>query len=309
MFTKTQKQIIKDNQQKHLKAAISNNNVALVITKFGKHTLIETKKGNLLRATNKKNIKTAVAGDKVSFQKTDDNSSLITALLKRKNKINYQKKTVAANIDNLWIVVAIKPHFQYELIDRYLISAFKKNIKASIIVNKIDIVADTNKLYNNFDIYKKIGYKIYYTSAKKNQGINALIKKLNNKNNIFVGQSGVGKSSLINKIIPNLNITTREISKKTNLGKHTTSNTRLYHILSGGNLIDSPGIREFSLSDLNDIDILNGYIEFNEFSANCQFRNCSHINEINCAIKKAVNENKISEKRYQNYLTFSQNKN
>ncbi|HIC41008.1 MAG TPA: ribosome small subunit-dependent GTPase A, partial [Piscirickettsiaceae bacterium] len=118
----------------------------------------------------------------------------------------------------------------------------------------------------------------------------------------FLGQSGVGKSSLINELIPNLNLRVNEISTKSKLGKHTTTNTTLYHIPSGGDLIDSPGIREFQLDDLSNKEILSGFREFKPFIGACKFRNCAHINEPNCAIKEAVESGKIHHKRYENYL-------
>ncbi|MEJ6660125.1 MAG: ribosome small subunit-dependent GTPase A, partial [Candidatus Thioglobus sp.] len=119
---------------------------------------------------------------------------------------------------------------------------------------------------------------------------------------IFLGQSGVGKSSLINELIPDLNLRVNEISTKSKLGKHTTTNTTLYHIPSGGDLIDSPGIREFQLDDLTDKEILSGFKEFKPFIGECKFRNCAHINEPKCAIKTAVEDGAINPKRYHSYL-------
>jgi ribosome biogenesis GTPase len=127
---------------------------------------------------------------------------------------------------------------------------------------------------------------------------------LNDKTHIFLGQSGVGKSSLINELIPDLNLRVNEISTKSKLGKHTTTNTTLYHIPSGGDLIDSPGIREFQLDDLTDKEILSGFREFKPFIGQCKFRNCAHINEPNCAIKQAVESGEIHMQRYQNYLNL-----
>jgi ribosome biogenesis GTPase len=127
---------------------------------------------------------------------------------------------------------------------------------------------------------------------------------LDDKTHIFLGQSGVGKSSLINKLIPDLNLRVKEISRKSKLGKHTTTNTTLYHIPSGGDLIDSPGIREFQLDNLTNKKILNGFREFKPFIGSCKYRNCVHINEPDCAIKNAIKSGQIHHKRYQNYLSL-----
>jgi ribosome biogenesis GTPase len=128
--------------------------------------------------------------------------------------------------------------------------------------------------------------------------------QLNNKTHIFLGQSGVGKSSLINELIPDLNLRVNEISTKSKLGKHTTTNTTLYHIPSGGDLIDSPGVREFQLDDLTNQEILSGFREFKPFIGLCKFRNCAHINEPKCAIKDGVESGDINAKRYYNYLNL-----
>jgi ribosome biogenesis GTPase len=127
---------------------------------------------------------------------------------------------------------------------------------------------------------------------------------LDDKTHIFLGQSGVGKSSLINELMPERNLRVNEISIKSKMGKHTTTNTTLYHIPSGGDLIDSPGIREFQLDDMGDEEILNGFREFKPYIGSCKFRNCAHINEPDCAIKEALLSGEISQKRYQNYLSL-----
>jgi len=145
---------------------------------------------------------------------------------------------------------------------------------------------------------------VHYLSVEAQTNIAELKALLNDKTHIFLGQSGVGKSSLINELIPDLNLRVNEISTKSKLGKHTTTNTTLYHIPSGGDLIDSPGIREFQLDDLTDKEILSGFREFKPFIGQCKFRNCAHINEPNCAIKQAVESGEIHTQRYQNYLNL-----
>ncbi len=276
----------------------------LVITRYGQHLLVEAESGELFQCTGRRNIELSVAGDQVIFQPTNDDKGVVTALLERDNSLTRSQKLIASNIDELWLVVAIEPHYQFELIDRYLVVAENANLPINIIVNKIELADDFKKVEQDFAMYESSGYGVSYVSVKQNIGIDQLKQNLNDKTHIFLGQSGVGKSSLINELIPDLNLRVNEISDKSKLGKHTTTNTTLYHIPSGGDLIDSPGVREFQLDDLSEKEILNGFREFKPFIGECKFRNCAHINEPKCAIKTAVESGKISQKRYQSYLSL-----
>jgi ribosome biogenesis GTPase len=199
-------------------------------------------------------------------------------------------------------VVAVEPHYQFELIDRYLVVAENAGLPINIVVNKIELSNDLERIKYNFSMYESVGYHVVYLSVKDQINIKQFKTLLDDKTHIFLGQSGVGKSSLINELIPNLNLRVNEISTKSKLGKHTTTNTTLYHIPSGGDLIDSPGIREFQLDDLSNKEILSGFREFKPYIGACKFRNCAHINEPNCAIKEAVESGNIHHKRYENYL-------
>ncbi len=276
----------------------------LVITRYGQRLLVENNAGELVQCTARRNIDLSVAGDQVIFQTTDNDQGVVTALLERDNILKRSNKLIAANIDELCLVVAIKPHYQFDLIDRYLIVAEKYNLPIRIIVNKIELSGNTKQLQNDFAMYEAIGYPVNYLSVKTETGIEALKAQLDNKTQLFLGQSGVGKSSLINALIPTLNLRVNEISSKSKLGKHTTTNTTLYHIPSGGDLIDSPGVREFHLDTLSSQDISNGFREFNAFVEQCKFRNCTHTNEPNCGIKNALKAGSIHPKRYASYLTL-----
>jgi len=281
-----------------------NAQTGLVITRYGQHLLVEAESGELYRCTGRRNIELSVAGDQVIFQPTHDDKGVVTALLERDNSLTRSQKLIASNIDELWLVVAIEPHYQFELIDRYLVVAENANLPINIIVNKIELADNLKLIEQDFAMYESSGYGISYVSVKKNIGIDKLKQTLNDKTHIFLGQSGVGKSSLINELIPDLNLRVNEISTKSKLGKHTTTNTTLYHIPSGGDLIDSPGVREFQLDELTEREILNGFREFKPFIGQCKFRNCAHINEPKCAIKTAVESGKINQKRYQSYLSL-----
>ena len=276
----------------------------LVITRYGQRLLVESESGDLFQCTGRQNIELSVAGDQVIFQPISDTEGVVTALLDRDNQLSRSHKLIAANIDELWLVVALEPHYQFELIDRYLVVAENANLKINIVVNKIELAKDLEKVKVDFSSYESAGYSVHYLSVKNNINIASFKTQLNNKTHIFLGQSGVGKSSLINELIPDLNLRVNEISTKSKLGKHTTTNTTLYHIPTGGDLIDSPGVREFQLDNLTNQEILHGFKEFKPYLGQCKFRNCVHINEPNCAIKTALDDGKISPKRYESYLNL-----
>ena len=279
-----------------------NAQTGLVITRYGQRLLVEAQSGELYQCTGRRNIELSVAGDQVIFQTTDNNEGVVTALLPRDNFLTRSQKLIAANIDELWLVVAIEPHYQFELIDRYLVVAENAGLPINIVVNKIELSDDYDQVKHDFSLYESAGYSVHYLSVKAQTNVAEFKAQLKHKAHIFLGQSGVGKSSLINELIPDLNLRVNEISTKSKLGKHTTTNTTLYHIPSGGDLIDSPGIREFQLDDLTDKEILSGFKEFKPFIGECKFRNCAHINEPKCAIKTAVEDGAINPKRYHSYL-------
>ena len=274
----------------------------LVITRYGQRLLVEAESGEMFQCTGRRNIELSVAGDQVIYQTTDNGEGVVTALLARENSLVRSQKLIAANIDELWLVVAIEPHYQFELIDRYLVVAENANLPINIVVNKIELSSDIDKVKRDFSMYESAGYNVSYLSVNEKINIAEFKSQLNDKTHIFLGQSGVGKSSLINELIPDLNLRVNEISTKSKLGKHTTTNTTLYHIPSGGDLIDSPGIREFKLDELTDKEILSGFKEFKPFIGQCKFRNCAHIKEPKCAIKTAVESGDIHPLRYANYL-------
>ena len=275
-----------------------------VITRYGQRQLVEDENGIVFQSVSRQNIGFSVAGDKVLFQKTKHNDAIVTAIYPRDNELKRQDKLIAANIDQLWLVVAIEPHYEFELIDRYLIMAENSNLPIGIIVNKIELSSNKSKTENDFLNYQSLGYDVHFLSVKKQINLDFFKEQLINKSHIFLGQSGVGKSSLINSLIPDLQLRVNEISSKSKLGKHTTTNTTIYHIPSGGDLIDSPGVREFQLDSLTELEIKSGFKEFRALSDACRFRDCRHINEPNCAVKESLDQGKINPNRYQSYLNI-----
>ena len=276
----------------------------LVITRYGQRQLVESRTGELFQSTGRKNIGLSVAGDQVLFLPAGGNEGIVTAIYPRRNELKRQDRLIAANIDQLWLVVSIEPHYEFELIDRYLILAENSKLPINIVVNKIELSGNTEQLSLDFSNYEKLGYQVHFLSVKNNMNLEAFKSQLINKTHIFLGQSGVGKSSLINSLIPDLELKVSEISSKSKLGKHTTTNTTIYHIPSGGELIDSPGIREFQLDVLTEKQIVNGFREFKSLIGQCRFRNCQHINEPDCAVKNAVELKEINASRYESYLNL-----
>ena len=276
----------------------------IVITRYGQRQLVEDENGIVFQSVSRQNIGFSVAGDKILFQKTKHDDAIVTAIYPRDNELKRQDKLIAANIDQLWLVVAIEPHYEFELIDRYLIMAENSNLPIGIIVNKIELLGKAGDTENDFLHYQSLGYDVHFISVKNQTNLDFLKEQLVNKSHIFLGQSGVGKSSLINSLIPDLQLRVNEISSKSKLGKHTTTNTTIYHIPSGGDLIDSPGVREFQLDSLTELEIKSGFKEFRALSDACRFRDCRHINEPNCAVKESLNQGKINPNRYQSYLNI-----
>ena len=182
--------------------------------------------------------------------------------------------------------------------------AENSQLPIGIIVNKIELLGKKSEMTSDFSHYTLLGYDVHFLSVKEHINLQAFKEQLINKSHIFLGQSGVGKSSLINSLIPDLQLRVNEISNKSKLGKHTTTNTTIYHIPSGGDLIDSPGVREFQLDDLSELEIKSGFKEFKALSGECRFRNCKHINEPNCSIKIAMESGEINKNRYQSYLNI-----
>ena len=275
-----------------------------VITRYGQRQLVENEQGRVYQSVSRQNIGLSVAGDRVLFQKTKHDEAIVTAIYPRDSELKRQGKLIAANIDQLWLVVALEPHYEFELIDRYLIMAENSKLPIGIIVNKIELSSDEKSTTKDFLNYKSLGYDVHFVSVKNQTNLDSFKEKLVNKSHIFLGQSGVGKSSLINSLIPDLELRVSEISNKSKLGKHTTTNTTIYHIPSGGDLIDSPGVREFQLENLTELEIKSGFKEFKALSNECRFRDCRHINEPNCAVKDSLDQGKISNNRYQSYLNI-----
>ncbi len=304
---------IERKQQHYRQPTEINNNTAtadgLIIRRFSRHAIVESLEGMRIHCSIRPNITSLVAGDRVIWQQEGDRQGVVVSCYPRQSVLGRpdkrgQLKPVAANISQVMIVVAPKPDISWALLDSYLVMAEFLTIQACIVLNKIDLCVDT--LQQQLQRYEQLGYPIIYTSKDTNVGYQNLQCTLDHQTSVFVGQSGVGKSSLISRILPlELNIQTAAISERTHLGCHTTSSSCLYHIPTGGALIDSPGVREFGLWHMPAREIAKGYREFKPYLSHCKFRNCNHRDSKGCAIIDAVKENLISPQRFENYVKIS----
>ena len=213
-------------------------------------------------------------------------------------------KPIAANIDQIVIVSAILPELSLNIIDRYLVACETLQVEPIIVLNKIDLLDDEGMDFVNeqMDIYRKIGYRVLMVSSYTKDGLKPLEEALTDRISIFAGQSGVGKSSLLNNLLGlQQEILTNDVSDVSGLGQHTTTASRLYHFPHGGDVIDSPGVREFGLWHLEPEQIFNGFVEFHDYLGACKYRDCKHDNDPGCAIRAAVENGDIAETRFENY--------
>jgi len=280
----------------------------MVIANFGATLIVENEQGQTFRCTLRQNIPTLVSGDRIVWQQLDEETGVIVALQERSSFLarpdrRGKAKIIAANIDQIMIVSACKPAPNTRLIDRYLVAAETAHITPVIIFNKTDLLgqANTQEIEQQLMPYQDLGYQLLYTSTKQAHGMDILQSCLQDKTSVFVGQSGVGKSSLINTLLPEAMALVGEVSQSTQKGRHTTTMAQLYHLPSGGQIIDSPGIREFGLWQVTQQQLADGFREFHPFLGQCRFRDCLHEDEPGCLVRENVATGKITEQRWQSY--------
>ncbi len=263
-----------------------------------------------------KSTNPVAVGDYVDIEIEDESISqaVIYNLYDRENyivrkSINLSKQThiIAANLDQAILVATLtNPRTSFGFIDRFLVTAEAYHIPTIIVFNKIDLLEqeDLDYLLEIKKMYENIGYKVMLCSTITLEGIDEIRGTVKDKNTLISGHSGVGKSSLINLLLPNANLRTSEISDYSSKGVHTTTFAEMFDLLDGGTIIDTPGIRELGVFDLQDELISHYFPEMREELKNCKFNNCMHLNEPGCAIKKAVDECRISLIRYESYLSI-----
>ncbi|KJZ09923.1 GTPase RsgA [Marinomonas sp. S3726] len=285
----------------------------LILSHFGTQVEVESINESDVKVATRCNLRAnlgqLVTGDKVVWRANQQEGGVVVARLDRDNDLcrpdmHGRLKPIAANINHIIVVVAAEPLAHANLIDRYLVAAETAGIPPVILLNKIDLIDDSNR--DNLDsllkTYEDLGYQVLRTSTKQKDSMDELYDFLGDKTSVFVGQSGVGKSSLVNTLLPGVDLSVGELSQKRKKGTHTTTTARLFHMPKGGDLIDSPGIREFGLWHISIEELLEGFIEFREHIGYCRFRDCAHEEEPGCALQQAREENKISDIRYQSFL-------
>lgn len=238
----------------------------------------------------------------------------ITAIEERKNYVarqsphnKRQHHIIASNLDQSLMFATLKePKTSTGFIDRFLVACEMYHLPAIIVFNKADIYKqkELEKFEHLKNVYEAIGYKVVLASMKENIGLNEIKTLLHNKTTLLSGHSGVGKSSCINELFPEMNLRTKEVSNWSGKGMHTTTFAEMFDLPTGGKIIDTPGIRELGLIDITKQELSGYFPEMNKLLNNCKFNNCMHFNEQDCAIKKAINDGLIDEDRYVSYLNI-----
>lgn len=276
-------------------------------------------KGNFrlkgIRTTNPVSV-----GDRVTVAENTDGTGFITAITPRRNYIirrasNLSKEShiIASNLDQAFLVVSfVNPQTATVFIDRFLATAEAYRVPAVLVINKIDLLDEEGVEYADAVsyLYETIGYKVVKVSAETGEGIDGLRRMLSGKVTLLSGNSGVGKSTLINRLIPGLDVKTATVSSVHHTGMHTTTFSEMYPLPEGdGYIIDTPGVKGFGTIDFNEEEVAHYFPEIFEESHNCKYNNCTHLHEPGCAVKQALEEHRISESRYASYLSIIEDSN
>jgi ribosome biogenesis GTPase len=279
----------------------------LVVASYGKRYTVELNDKSKISCVTRGKKTDLACGDIVNIKLTDKREGVVesseprVSLLYRSNA--YKSKILASNVSQIVIVLATQPSFYEALLNRCLTAAEAADIKPLIVLNKCDL-AEANDAKNKLKVYEDLGYQIIHLSAKED--VAPLLPYLKQQRSVLVGQSGMGKSTIINALLPNAHIRTQEISNSLDSGKHTTTATHLYYLDDNSTLIDSPGLQEFGLNHLTQEDLERSFIEFKPYLGHCRFNDCKHQVEPDCAVNKAVEEGKINPVRMAFYRELSQ---
>ncbi|KPK37874.1 MAG: GTPase RsgA [Gammaproteobacteria bacterium SG8_47] len=280
----------------------------LLISHYGATLEVEAADSTTNRCVARQNLGALVTGDHVVWRSDRHGGGVVVAVLPRRSALARPSssgtlKPVAANIDQVLIVAAPIPALNESMIDRYIVAAETTGLAPVVVLNKIDLLSGQER--NEFDarlsIYRDVGYSVVKASTVQAHGLDGLLAQLKGKTSVFVGQSGVGKSSLIGTLLPDEDLRTGAVSASTGKGRHTTSVSRLYHLPGGGSLIDSPGVRDFALWSMSPESVAQGFREFRPFLGQCRFRNCAHGDEPGCALQEAASKGQISARRLNSY--------
>ena len=276
----------------------------VVIARYGKQALIETRAGDRLLCHLRAHLESPVAGDNILWLPTEE-TGVVEAVVTRRNVLQRpdaqgRLRPVATNIDLMLIVFAPEPAPQANLIDRYLVAAENMEVEVALVLNKADLLLSDDELVGQLDRYAALGYRTLATHYELPDASD-LTALIGQNTLVLVGQSGVGKSSLIQRLLPDATIRIGALSEVADKGRHTTTTAELFHLPGGGRLIDSPGVRDFGRSHVAPEAVFSGFREFSPYSGQCRFRDCQHQSEPGCALTAAVDSGEISSERFENY--------
>lgn len=280
---------------------------AIVIATFSRRMRLRLSRGDVVEARIKGKKLRPVCGDNVHAESIENESDwLITEVLERRNQLTRPNargkvEVLAANVDTLVVVAAVSPVPDWYIVDRYLCAAELMGVEPVVVFNKVDLLAGLELEIPELAEYRDIGLPVFECSAIAALGIDALQETLADRCAIVVGQSGVGKSSLINQLVDDTQQRTAHISGKTGEGRHTTVNSVMIPLRGGGNIIDSPGVRDYAPALSAARDAALGFREIAAAAQRCKFANCRHLREPGCAVKEAVDADKISYRRYESF--------
>lgn len=252
-------------------------------------------------------IRRVVVGDRVQVERLEDGTCAIVGVLPRSSKVSRlaahgrKEQLIAANVDQMAAVFAMaEPRPQLDLLDRFLVLAEGNGIVPFVVVNKIDLT-DGAAARRELEVYERIGYDMLYTSARTGAGVEALRERLHGRTTILVGPSGVGKSSLLNAVQPELGLRVGAMSRALEAGRHTTVEATLHRLESGGYVVDTPGLRKLEFWEVGSEALDECFPEFRPHLGGCKFPDCSHVHEPDCAVRSALEQGEIEERRYRSY--------
>lgn len=275
----------------------------IVIASYGRHQRVESDTGEIYLCVGRSKQTSLACGDRVTFSVTSAKQGVINQSLPRTNllyrSVAHREKLIAANVDQIIMVVAPKPSYYSLLLNRCLIAAEASRIPVVVCLNKSDLGDTAIALREELNLYENFVQAVISVSAL--QDVSSLIPLLTNKTSVFIGQSGMGKSSIINALIPDLQLITQEISTALDSGRHTTTGASMYKLKPSGKLIDSAGMQVFGLKHLAIRDLDHQFIEFRHYLGQCRFNNCLHYNEPDCAILAAYEQGVILPARMTAY--------
>ena len=298
----------------------------LVIKNTGSWYTVKTDDGNIVESKIKGNFRLKgirstnplAVGDRVEIIRNQEGTAFISAIEDRRNYIirksqnlSKQSHIIAANVDQAFLIVTVNyPQTSTTFIDRFLASAEAYGVPVVLVFNKTDLLSEEERHYQDMmmTLYETVGYQCVAISAEKGDGVDTLLPLLHDKITLLSGNSGVGKSTLINRILPGVNLRTAEISDSHNTGMHTTTFSEMLLLPDGGYIIDTPGIKGFGTFNMEPEEISGFFKEIFRFSKDCRFNNCTHTHEPGCAVIKAVEDHYIAASRYQSYLSMLNDK-